>query len=107
MKKLEPTEEPPQWSADSLSEFASMDSLAFRLERPMLQTELNHTGLEGVYAYSRLLDSASYGQMIREDPQALQALVIVGIHKLGLKLVLRKDDTPVLVVDYVERPSAN
>jgi uncharacterized protein (TIGR03435 family) len=107
MRKLEPDEQPPRYSLDSPTVFGPMDDLAQLPTISMARPVLNHTGLEGIYEYLRLYDSATYRQMSHEDPQGFEALVVAGVHKLGLKLVPKNDDMPVLVVDHVERPLPN
>ncbi len=95
-----PTERP----ARIKSTITSLLNLISRYaDRPIV----DRTGLAGGYDQANL-DWQQFAEERRTDPLAAQASVFAAIQdQLGLKLEPRKDSTEVLVIDHVERPSAN
>ncbi len=91
----------PELTASTMPMFA--DSLSRQMGRPVL----DETGLEGYYEFA----TPEWMQPNRDrsvDPQAAQSAVISELEsRIGLKLEPKKDPVEVLVIDHVERPSAN
>lgn len=80
-----------------------IDLLSHYVDRPVL----DQTGLTGAYEYANL-NWEQFAEEKRADPMAAQSSVFAAIREqLGLKLEPRKDPIEVLIIDYVERPSAN
>ncbi len=95
-----PTTRPPRIMS-TITSF--MNLLTLYVDRPVV----DRTGLTGSYEFANL-DWPQFAQEKRTDPLSAQASVLEAVQdQLGLKLEPRKDSTEVLVLDHVERPSAN
>ena len=95
-----PTERPARTKSTITS---LINLLSLYADRPIV----DRTGLAGGYDQVNL-DWPQFTQEKREDPLAAQASVFAAIQdQLGLKLEARKDSTEVLVIEHVEKPSAN
>jgi uncharacterized protein (TIGR03435 family) len=75
-------------------------TMQFFLDRPLV----DQTGLTGRYDFNL---TYSYGDAPNSDPDAPPPLFTALQEQLGLKFQATKAATDVLVIDHVERPSAN
>lgn len=83
-----------------------MNSLAEALEGRLDRPVVNRTGLAGGYNFS-LHWSPSNGQVEGDDDAEDVSIFTAVVEQLGLRLKAAKEPVEVLVVDRVERPSAN
>ena len=81
----------------------SMDALAAQLAGTTSHIVQNKTGLTGVYDFTLQYDDSNPPPPDSTAPSIYTALE----EQLGLKLESSKGPVQVLVIDYVERPSAN
>jgi len=75
------------------------------VDRPVI----DQTELSGQYEYTNL-DWGQFGRDKRAgplDPQSGESIFFAVQQELGLKLEPRKDPVEVLVIDHVEKPTAN
>ena len=80
--------------------YSMIERLSLFLDRPIV----DHTGLEGSYAFAQPEGLAR----ARDDPMTGASEISASLEgRIGLKLESRKEATKVLVVDYVERPTPN
>jgi uncharacterized protein (TIGR03435 family) len=86
---------------------ASMAQLADGLARVMRGPVLDRTGIEGQFDFD--VDCPTDDPLAQAGPERpdLASSVAVAIRKLGLMLKPGKGPVETLVVDHVERPSAN
>ena len=87
----------------------TMDDLARSLSGRAGGPVNNRTGLQGFYALT-LTFSLSRGARVPHDPTPVDdapAFFTALQEQLGLKLKAEKGMVPVLVIDHIERPSAN
>lgn len=98
-------------------EAASMPDLALALSNTdadfLGRTVVDHTGLAGKYDFTLQLDLSQFSASPASDnPQqqrveALQQALFSALAQLGLKLESTTAPTDYLVIDHLERPSAN
>ncbi len=85
----------------------TMAAFAYSLSRQMGRPVLDETGLDGYYEFA----TPEWMQPRRDRsvaPQDAQAAALSELeNRMGLKLEAKKDPVEVLVIDHVERPSAN
>jgi len=83
---------------------ATMDALALSLGKQQGRFVINHTGLDGFYAFTlRFTNLRNTSPMPDDPPDIFTALQ----EQLGLKLQPDKAEMPVLVIDHIERPTEN
>jgi uncharacterized protein (TIGR03435 family) len=94
--------------------FSPMDYFAFRLSQVMDRPVVDLTGLHGTYdfnlEYTRELPTGfpQGGKVNGEEPDTLGPTVFAAVkQQLGLELKARKGPVEVIVIDHVEKPSAN
>lgn len=88
-----------RWKWTSMPQFA--DSLADAMQAPVI----DQTGLTGKYDFA--LDLTPFLPPSGERPE-IGGMMVTAIHEqLGLKLDSRKATAEVLVVDHLEKPTAN
>ena len=89
-----------QWrfTNNSMADFAQM--MQYFLDRPVV----DETGLEGKYDF-RL--EWTTDESVNNDPKAPPGLLTAVQEQLGLKIEGTKGPAGVLVIDHVDRPSAN
>lgn len=86
----------------STDDLAQMIEGTFSLERPVL----DRTGLNGSYDFT--VEATPQFRMTGDDPDLRSISVFTALHQqLGLGLDPRKAPVEVLVVDQIEKPSAN
>ena len=86
----------------STDDLARMIENAFFLERPVL----DRTGLTGSYDFT--IEATPQSRMTGDDPDLRNISVFTAVQQqLGLRLERRKAPVEVLVVDHIEKPSAN
>ena len=91
----------PELTINTMAAFA--DSLSRQVGRPVL----DETGLDGYYEFATP-EGMQPNRDRNVDPQDAQAAVLSELEsRIGLKLEPKKELTEVLVIDHVERPSAN
>lgn len=79
-----------------------VDAISLDVDRPII----DKTGLAGKFEYT--LDWTQLGQARREDPDGYASGALSrALERLGLKLEATKDQVEMLIIDHVERPSAN
>jgi uncharacterized protein (TIGR03435 family) len=88
-----------RWTGTTMAQLAS--SLADAMQAPVL----DQTGLSGKYDFS--LDLTPYLPTTGERPDIGSMMVTAVREQLGLKLEPRRAATDVLVIDHLERPTAN
>ena len=89
-------------SKKTMDELAQMIPNIFFVERPVV----NRTGLAGMYDFK--IEATPEFRMTGDDPDLKDLSVFTAIQEqLGLKLEPEKGMVEVLVVDHVEKPSAN
>jgi uncharacterized protein (TIGR03435 family) len=81
----------------------SMKSLVVQLSQQMGHIVVDQTGLRGLYAFTLKFSSNLDATADSSEPSIYIALQ----EQLGLKLVPTKAPVDVLVIDHVEKPSAN
>jgi uncharacterized protein (TIGR03435 family) len=93
----------------TMSEFASLMQRYVRLDRPIV----DHTGIAGKYDF-KLNWTPDFSQFDGHPPpgpaksdENAPSLYTAMQEQLGLKLEATREPTDVLVIDRVERPSAN
>jgi len=79
----------------------SMPSLAISLRRQLDRTVEDHTGLEGEFDFELVWDRSETGDS--KAPSLFAALQ----EQLGLRLKAAKGNVPTVVIDHIERPTAN
>ena len=84
---------------------ASLDDLALLLKLYLDRPVVDHTGLAGRFNFQ--LKYMADETKVSTDPNAAPGLFTAIQEQLGLKLEPVKAPAPVLVIDKVERPSAN
>jgi uncharacterized protein (TIGR03435 family) len=82
----------------------SMDDFAISMEFEMDKPVVNQTGLSGRYDF--ILNWAT-NETATSDPNAPPGVFTAIQEQLGLKLAPVKAQADVIVIDHVERPSAN
>ncbi len=86
----------------SMDDLAGLIKNAFGVDRPVV----NRTALAGVYEFK--LEATPEFRLNSEDPGPAPISVFTAIQsQLGLKLEPQKAPSELLVVDHVEKPSAN
>jgi uncharacterized protein (TIGR03435 family) len=81
----------------------SMESLVEQLSQQMGHIVVDQTGLKGLYAFTLRFSSNLDATADSSEPSIYTALQ----EQLGLELESTKAQVDVLVIDHVERPSAN
>ncbi len=82
-----------------------MDQIVSAIRGELRAPVADHTGLTGLYDVNLLFMSER--QKPREDTELLQRLPAALQSELGLKLEKGKGPAEVLVIDHIEKPSAN
>jgi uncharacterized protein (TIGR03435 family) len=89
-------------SRKSMDELATMIPNAFSVDRPVV----NRTGLPGTYDFK--IEATPEFRMTTADPDLKNISIFAAVQQqLGLKLEPQKAIIEVLVIDHVEKPSAN
>ena len=89
-------------SKQSMGELAKMIPNVFHMDRPVV----DHTGLAGAYDFK--VEATPESRMTGADPDLKNVSIFTALQQqLGLKLESQKAKMEVLVVDNVEKPSAN
>jgi uncharacterized protein (TIGR03435 family) len=88
-----------QWTSTSMA--LLIDSVSDAMQAPVI----DETGLAGNYDFA--LDLTPYMPPAGERPDVAQMMVTAIREQLGLKLESRRAPIEVLVVDHIEKPSAN
>jgi uncharacterized protein (TIGR03435 family) len=88
-----------QWTRTRMAEFA--DQLSEAMEAPVV----DETGLTSKYDFA--LDLTPYLQRTGERPDVGTMMVTAIKEQLGLKLASRRAPVDVLVIDHIEKPSAD
>lgn len=89
-------------SKKSMDELAEMIPNVFFLDRPVV----DRTGLAGAYYFK--IEATPESRMTGDDPDLKNISIFTAVQQqLGLKLESQKAMIEVLVVDHVEKPSAN
>jgi uncharacterized protein (TIGR03435 family) len=82
-----------------------MEALVFVLSQALSHTVTNETGLSGLFDMT--LRWTPENVLAQAPPDAPPSLFTAVQEQMGLKLQARKGTTEVIVVDHLERPSAN
>jgi len=89
-------------SKKSMDELATMIPNVFSVDRPVV----NHTGLSGTYDFK--IEATPEFRMTGDDPDLKNISIFAAVQQqLGLRLEAQKAMIEVLVIDHVEKPSAN
>lgn len=89
-------------SKKSMDELANMIQNVFFMDRPVV----DHTGLAGAYDFK--IEATPESRTTGDGPDLKNISIFTAVQQqLGLKLESQKARVEVLVVDHVEKPSAN
>ena len=93
---------------EAVYEGASMQFLANGLGARLDRIVVDKTGLTGTYDFHvQGLPLAHYDSRTSDVESTNFAPILAGVKPLGLRLEPGKDDTTVIVVDYIDRPPEN
>src|SRR5580704_557135 len=86
-----------------------IDPIVFHLSRQLHRTVLNEMGLSGTYVFTlKAPEGVAIGIDNSAPPESYEPALSSALQEqLGLALEARETKMPVLVIDHVERPSAN
>lgn len=96
---------PGVWMASDglVGQNTSMPLLAARLSDILQRPVLDETGLSGTFDFK----SAALGDDPKASYQDIVASILTAIQEMGLKLNSAKGPVETIVIDHLERPSAN
>ncbi len=85
----------------------SIESLCTILSHQFRRDVIDKTGLTGLFDYHLDVVMGPPGTAPAEDDANALDVVTVGLQKLGLKLEQAKGTAEIVVIDHIEKPSAN